>query len=289
METKVRKAIIPAAGLGTRFLPFSKTVPKEMLPVMNKPAIQYIVEEAVASGIEEIIIVTGKNKRTIEDYFDRNFELENHLKSSGKHDLLNLIQHITSLANIRFVLQKEARGLGDAILTARDYINDEPFAVMLGDMIMDEPPLCLAQLIHIYEATHAPVIAVDEVERSKIGNYGIVVGEPVGERLLRVQTLVEKPQTEIPSTLAIMGRYVFQPNIFEILSNTKPGAGSEIQLTDALQTLANRQSLYAYRHEGKLYDVGNNYGYLIASIDWCLKDEETKDLLYTYLKQLISD
>ncbi|WP_438350068.1 UTP--glucose-1-phosphate uridylyltransferase GalU [Paenibacillus sp. FA6] len=286
---KVRKAIIPAAGLGTRFLPFSKAVPKEMLPVLDKPAIQYIVEEAVASGIEDIIIVTGKNKRSIEDHFDKNAELELYLQSTGKLDKLKLIKDVTNIANIYYVRQKEALGLGDAILTARSFIGNEPFAVLLGDMIMDDSQPSTKQLINVYQKQKAPVIAVEQVDRSEIGNYGIVLGQQMDDRLYRVHTLVEKPQTEISSNMAIMGRYILEPRIFEILSNTKPGLGKEIQLTDALQTLAREQSLYAYLHEGKLYDVGNKLGYLKVSIEWCLKDKEIRGPFYTYLKELLAE
>ncbi|WP_110934438.1 UTP--glucose-1-phosphate uridylyltransferase GalU [Paenibacillus bouchesdurhonensis] len=286
---KVRKAVIPAAGLGTRFLPFSKTVPKEMLPVLNKPAIQYIVEEAVASGIEEIIIITGKNKRSIEDYFYNNAELELHLQSSGKLDMLKMIHQPTTLANIHFVRQKTALGLGDAILTARSFIGNEPFAVLLGDMIMEKSLSCLNQLINVYNEYKAPVIAVEQVPDLEIGNYGIVLGEKKGERLYRIHRLVEKPKTELPSRMAIMGRYILEPDIFDILNDTKPGVGGEVQLTDALQTLTSKRSLYAYQHEGKLYDVGNYLGYLIASIEWSLKNEDIRDSLYIFLKKLIAD
>ncbi|MBA9084531.1 UTP--glucose-1-phosphate uridylyltransferase [Fontibacillus solani] len=289
MEMKVRKAIIPAAGLGTRFLPFTKTVPKEMLPVMNKPAIQYIVEEAVAAGIEEIIVITGKNKRSIEDHFDKNTELELHLQSTGKLDMLKSIHQSSSLANIHFVRQKKAIGLGDAILAARSFIGNEPFAVLLGDMITDNSPSCTEQLIKIYEKQNAPVIAVEQVDPSEIGNYGIVLGQQMEDRLFRVHTLVEKPKTAIPSNMAIMGRYILEPAIFDILSHTKPGVGTEIQLTDALQSLASEYPLYAYQHQGKLYDVGNNLGYLIASIEWCLKNEDMRGPLYKYLKQLVTE
>ncbi|SDF28454.1 UTP--glucose-1-phosphate uridylyltransferase [Fontibacillus panacisegetis] len=289
MEMKVRKAIIPAAGLGTRFLPFTKTVPKEMLPVMNKPAIQYIVEEAVAAGIEEIIVITGKNKRSIEDHFDKNTELELHLQSTGKLDMLKLIHQSSSLANIHFVRQKKAIGLGDAILAARSFIGNEPFAVLLGDMITDNSPSCTEQLINIYEKQRAPVIAVEQVDPSEIGNYGIVLGQQMEDRLFRVHTLVEKPKTAIPSNMAIMGRYILEPAIFDILSHTEPGVGTEIQLTDALQSFASEQPIYAYQHHGKLYDVGNNLGYLIASIEWCLKNEDMRGPLYKYLKQLVTE
>lgn len=290
MEHKVRKAIIPAAGLGTRFLPFTKTVPKEMLPVMNKPAIQHIVEEAITSGIEEIMIVTAINKRSIEDHFHSNKELEFHLQARGNLEMLNLVRQTNSFANIHFIWQSAPAGLGDAILTARSFIGDEPFAVLLGDMIMDKSSTsCTSQLIRFYETQKAPVLAVAQVERSEIGNYGIVLGDPIRESVYRIHDLVEKPQTDIGSTMAIMGRYVLEPWIFDILGNTRPGAGAEIQLTDALKTLAQNQEVYAYQHQGKLHDIGNNLGYALAMVEWCLQDEKMREPLSKGIQNLLAE
>ena len=280
---QVRKAIIPAAGLGTRFLPATKAQPKEMLPIVDKPAIQFIVEEAIASGIEEILIITGRNKRSIEDHFDRNLELEYSLKNSGKYDLLSLIQEISEV-DIHYIRQKEARGLGHAVLCARQFVGDEPFAVMLGDDIVDATVPCLKQLIEVYEDCGGSVPGVQEVPRRQVCRYGIVKPQPIKERLWKALDLVEKPKLEeAPSRLAVLGRYVIEPEIFEILAATPPGAGGEIQLTDALRTLGKTKPIYAYQFEGRRYDIGDKQGFLEATVEFALKRPDLREGFLKYL------
>ena len=280
---KIRKAIIPAAGLGTRFLPATKAQPKEMLPIVDKPAIQFIVEEAVASGIEEILIITGRNKRSIEDHFDRNLELEYSLKNSGKYDLLSLIQEISEV-DIHYIRQKEARGLGHAVLCARQFVGDEPFAVMLGDDIVDATVPCLKQLIEVYEDCGGSVLGVQEVPRRQVCRYGIVKPQPIKERLWKALDLIEKPKLEeAPSRLAVLGRYVIEPEIFEILAATPPGAGGEIQLTDALRTLGKTKPIYAYQFEGRRYDIGDKQGFLEATVEFALKRPDLREGFLKYL------
>ncbi len=280
---KIRKAIIPAAGLGTRFLPATKAQPKEMLPIVDKPAIQFIVEEAVASGIEEILIITGRNKRSIEDHFDRNLELEYSLKNSGKYDLLSLIQEISEV-DIHYIRQKEARGLGHAVLCARQFVGDEPFAVMLGDDIVDATVPCLKQLIEVYEDCGGSVLGVQEVPRRQVCRYGIVKPQPIKERLWKALDLIEKPKLEeAPSRLAVLGRYVIEPEIFEILAATPPGAGGEIQLTDALRTLGETKPIYAYQFEGRRYDIGDKQGFLEATVEFALKRPDLREGFLKYL------
>jgi UTP--glucose-1-phosphate uridylyltransferase len=270
---KVRKAVLPAAGLGTRFLPATKAQPKEMLTVVDKPQIQYVAEECVASGIEHIIIVTGRGKQSIEDHFDNSPELERFLEEKGKTDLLELVRSISNLVQVSYTRQKEPLGLGHAVLVAKDLVGDEPFAVLLGDVLIPGANPATKQLIDVYHATGTGAIAVEEVPRDKTQLYGIVAGEPApqppfGERLLRIRDLVEKPKPEnAPSNLAITGRYVLPPAIFECLERTEPGAGGEIQLTDGMRILAKEQGLWALIYEGLSYDAGDKLGFLKATVD----------------------
>lgn len=285
---KVRKAIIPAAGLGTRFLPATKAQPKEMLPIVDKPTIQYIVEEAVQSGVEDIIIVTGRNKQSIEDHFDRSIELEVFLEQKAKPDLLELVRDIAEMANIYFVRQKEALGLGHAIYSAHRFIGDEPFAVLLGDdVIYSEVPV-LRQMIDQYESRGVSILGVQEVPLRDTSKYGIVDGEKFGERLFRAKDMVEKPRPEdAPETrLAIMGRYILTPEIFDILRDLAPGSGGEIQLTDGIKKLGIRQEIVAYEFEGRRYDVGDKLGFIEATIEYALRREEFAADLLAYLKKL---
>ena len=272
-RTEVRKAILPAAGLGTRFLPATKASPKEMLPLVDKPLIQYAVEEAVASGIEDIIVITGRGKRAIEDHFDRSVELEENLKGNGKGQLLSQIRHISNLANFCYVRQSEALGLGHAVLCAQHLIGDEPFAVMLGDEIIDAPVPSLAQLIHIYKKRHGAVLGIQEVPHHEVNRYGIVSPDRVSDGLYKVADLVEKPApSDAPSNLAVIGRYVLPPEIFPILRRTKPGKNGEIQLTDALRELAKTSPMYALEVKGNRYDAGDKLGFLIATVEFALKN-----------------
>lgn len=290
MKKRIKKAVIPAAGLGTRFLPATKAQPKEMLPIVDKPAIQYIVEEAVQSGIEDILIITGRNKRAIEDHFDKSVELELTLEEKEDRELLDLVRNISSLANIHYIRQKEPKGLGHAIYCAKTFINNEPFAVLLGDDIVDSKTKpCLQQLIDIYNEYGASIIGVQEVPKADVSKYGIVSGKMVDERLYKVNNLVEKPSIEdAPSNIAILGRYIIEPEIFEILEHTKPGAGGEIQLTDALKELSTKQDVYAYIFEGRRYDIGNKLGFLQATVEFALKREDLKDAFIAYLRHLIT-
>ena len=283
---KVRKAIIPAAGYGTRFLPATKALPKEMLPIIDTPTIQYIVEEAVKAGIEDIIIVTGKQKRAIEDHFDRNVELEVELENKGKLAMLEKVKYPTQLANIHYVRQKEMAGLGDAILTARSFIGDEPFAVLLGDDIVYNPEKpCLQQLMDCYEQHPGIILGAQFVPNEKVSSYGIVSGEPLADNLYRVHGLVEKPSVDkAPSNLAVLGRYILTPDIFDILENTKPGVGNEVQLTDALA--ASKTDTYALAYEGVRYDTGDKLGYLKATVEYALRNEELGTAFKDYLKGL---
>ncbi|MZQ75894.1 MAG: UTP--glucose-1-phosphate uridylyltransferase GalU [Peptoclostridium sp.] len=286
MIKKVKKAVIPAAGLGTRFLPATKAQPKEMLPIVDKPTLQYIIEEAVNSGIEEILIITGRNKKSIEDHFDKSVELELELEKKGKDDLLELVRGISEMANIYYIRQKEPLGLGHAVYCARSFIGDEPFAVLLGDDIVDAETPCLKQLIGAYEEYGTSILGVQSVAKEDVNKYGIVDGYEVGEGAYRVNSLVEKPEPEkAPSEIAILGRYIITPQIFEILKNTKPGKGGEIQLTDALNVLAKESSMHAYVFEGRRYDVGDKMGYLEATIDFALKREDLRAGLLEYMKQ----
>jgi UTP--glucose-1-phosphate uridylyltransferase len=284
----VRKAIIPAAGLGTRFLPATKAMPKEMLPIVDKPTIQYIVEEAVASGIEDIIIVTGKGKRSIEDHFDRAVELEELLMEKGKTDLLNEIEAITNMANIHFIRQKKPLGLGHAVWCARRFIGDEPFAVLLGDDIVRSEVPCLRQLLTVHERTGKSVIAVQNVPLEMVSRYGIVDPVPLGLRLSEVRALVEKPDSSVaPSTLAIAGRYVLSPLIFDYLENGHIGVGGEIQLTDALNDLNNVEGILAYEFEGRRYDVGEKLGFIQATLELALENPNLREDLEQLMEGLL--
>lgn len=289
MTNKVRKAVIPAAGLGTRFLPATKAIAKEMLPIVDKPTIQFIVEEALKSGIEDILIVTGKGKRPIEDHFDSNVELEQNLSSKGKTELLALVEETTGI-NLHFIRQKHPLGLGHAVLCAKAFVGDEPFVVMLGDDIMQDKVPLTKQLINDYEKTNASTLAVMKVPHEETSKYGII--NPISQvspGLYDVKNFVEKPNPDdAPSDLAIIGRYLLRPEIFEILENQKPGAGGEIQLTDAIDTLNNYQRVFAHEFTGKRYDVGDKLGMLEANIEYGLQHPEIKVGLKEYLKELIS-
>lgn len=283
---RVRKAIIPAAGFGTRFLPATKAQPKEMLPIVDKPTIQYIVEEAVEAGIEDILIITGRNKRAIEDHFDRNLELEHFLESKGKSDLKQLVAEIGAV-EIHYIRQKEQLGLGHAVYCARSFIGNEPFAVLLGDDIVYGPVPALKQLMEIHEDVGSTVLGVQPVPRQWTNRYGIVAPRTQQGKLYEVADLVEKPQPEnAPSELAILGRYIIEPEIFDILAKTEPGAGGEIQLTDALKELAKRKPMYAYNFDGKRYDVGDKQGYLEATVEFALRNDELYETFRQYIKSL---
>lgn len=281
---KVKKAIIPAAGLGTRFLPATKAQPKEMLPIVDKPTIQYIVEEAIASGIEEILIITGRNKKSIEDHFDKSIELELELEKAGKSELLELVRDISDMVDIHYIRQKEPRGLGHAIHCAKTFVGNEPFAVLLGDDVVDSDTPCLKQLIDCYSEYKTTILGVQTVSKENVSKYGIVDGIHIEDRVYKVKDLVEKPSIEeAPSDVAILGRYIITPEIFNILENTKPGKNGEIQLTDALKTLIGKEAMYAYNFEGKRYDVGDKLGFLEATIEFALKKDELKSEFIEYL------
>jgi len=291
-RNRVRKAVLPAAGLGTRFLPATKAQPKEMLTVVDKPQIQYVAEECVASGIEHIIIVTGKGKNSIEDHFDSAPSLERFLEERGKKDQAEMVRKISNMVQVSYTRQKEPLGLGHAVLAARDLVGDEPFAVLLGDVLIPGPNPATKQLIKVYESTGVGAIAVEEIPKDKTNLYGIVDGEPApqppfGERLLRIRDLVEKPKPEnAPSNLGITGRYVLPPAIFDCLARTKAGAGNEIQLTDALRILAKEQGLWAYIYEGISYDAGDKLGFLKATVEIALQNPEFGAAFRSYLKTL---
>lgn len=286
---KIRKAIIPAAGLGTRFLPATKSLPKEMLPIVDVPTIQYIVEEATKSGIEEILIITNGNKHVMENHFDVNYELETRLHESGKEKEVAQIRAIANMANVYYVRQKEPKGLGHAVLCAKAFVGDEPFAVLLGDDLIinknGEP--VLKQLIDAYDKTDSSIVGVQEVERKNVSKYGVV--KPVKEdgRLIQISDFVEKPAVEVaPSNYAVLGRYVLTPRIFDILETQKPGKGGEIQLTDAIRTLMDEQNVYAYDFEGYRYDVGDKFGFVKATIDFALDRNDLSKQTAEYIKEV---
>ena len=284
MKKKVRKAIIPAAGLGTRFLPATKSQPKEMLPIVDKPTLQYIIEEAVQSGIEEILIVTGRSKKSIEDHFDRSIELELELEQKGKTEMLKMVQDISNMVDIYFIRQKEPKGLGHAIYCAKSFVGDEPFAVLLGDDIVDSNIPCLSQMIDIYNEYNTSILGVQEVAKENTDKYGILDVKYIEDRVYKVKDMVEKPKVEeAPSNIAILGRYIITPAIFEILENQAPGKGGEIQLTDALKTLAKYEAIYAYNFEGRRYDVGDKLGFLEATVDFALKRPELRAEFMNFL------
>lgn len=288
MKKSVKKAIIPAAGLGTRFLPATKSQPKEMLPIVDKPTLQYIIEEAVNSGIEEILIVTGRNKKSIEDHFDRSIELELELEQKGKVEMLEMVKEISNMVDIHFIRQKEPKGLGHAINCAKSFVGNEPFAVLLGDDIVDNETPCLAQLINTYNEYKTSIIGVQEVQKENTDKYGILDVKCIEDRVYKVKDMVEKPKVEdAPSNIAILGRYIITPTIFEILENQKPGKGGEIQLTDALKTLSEQEAIYAYNFEGKRYDVGDKLGFLQATVDFALKKECLGKEFMDFLKMTV--
>ena len=287
---KVRKAIIPAAGLGTRFLPATKAMPKEMLPIVDRPTIEYIIEEAVEAGIEDIIIVTGKGKRSIEDHFDRVPELEKNLEEKGKWDLLEKVNYSSNLANIHYIRQKEPKGLGHAVWCARHFIGDEPFAVLLGDDIVQDETPCIKQLMNKYDETYSSVIGVQTVPDDETHRYGII--DPLSNegRLYQVKNFVEKPAPgTAPSNLAIMGRYILTPEIFQFLEEQEVGAGGEIQLTDAIQKLNKIQRVFAYDFEGRRYDVGEKIGFVKTTIEFALLHEDLHDEVVEFMKQLLEE
>lgn len=287
---QVRKAIIPAAGLGTRFLPATKAQPKEMLPIVDKPTLQYIIEEAVKSGIEEILIITGRNKKSIEDHFDKSVELEFELESKGKYELLEEVRKISDLVNIHFIRQKEPKGLGHAIYCAKSFIGNEPFAVMLGDDIVENDKPCLQQMTEMYEQYKTTILGVQEIPLEDVSKYGVVDGKQIEDSVYKVNGLVEKPAVEeAPSNIAILGRYVITPAIFDILEQTEPGKGGEIQLTDALKVLAQREAMYAYTFEGKRYDVGDKQGFLQATVEFALRREDLREDFLNYLVKTIKN
>lgn len=284
----IKKAIIPAAGLGTRFLPATKAQPKEMLPIVDKPTIQYIVEEAVASGIEDIIIVTGRTKKAIEDHFDKSVELEMELEKKHNQELLEVAKSVSQIANIYYIRQKEPKGLGHAVLTARTFIGNEPFAVLLGDDVIDSEKPALKQMIEIYDKYQSSVLGVQTVERKDVNKYGIVDGIQLENRVYEVSDMVEKPSIDVaPSNVAVLGRYIITPQIFDFLEKQEVGAGGEIQLTDALNKLAKVEKMYAYDFIGRRYDVGNKMGFLQATVEFALKRPELREEFKEYLKTII--
>jgi UTP--glucose-1-phosphate uridylyltransferase len=290
MTMRVRKAVFPAAGLGTRFLPATKAQPKEMLPLVDKPIIQYGVEEAVAAGCDQIIIVTGRGKQAIEDHFDVSYELEKMLEERGKTDLLKIVRQISDLIHIAYVRQKEALGLGHAVLTARELVGNEPFAVLLADDVIDSEVPCLKQMMNIFEKTQCSVLATQVVEGPGISAYGVLDGKPVpgsNSRLYEVLSLVEKPRPEeAPSNLAVIGRYILTPTVFETLADLKAGAGGELQLTDGLRALLQKEKIYGYVFDGKRHDTGDKLGFLKATVEFALKRADLGGPLREYLKSL---
>ena len=286
----VKKAIIPAAGLGTRFLPATKSQPKEMLPIVDKPTLQYIIEEAIESGIEEILIITGRNKKSIEDHFDKSVELELELEQKGKDEMLEMVRNISNMVNIHYIRQKEPKGLGHAIHCAKSFIGNEPFAVLLGDDIVDFETPCLKQLISAYDEYKTSILGVQEVAKEDTCKYGILDVKHIEDRVYKVKDMVEKPSVEeAPSNVAILGRYIITPEIFNILEKQEPGKGGEIQLTDALKTLGKQEAIYAYNFEGRRYDVGDKLGFLEATIDFALKRDNLRNDLLDYMKNVIND
>ena len=287
MRTKVTKAVIPAAGFGTRFLPATKSQPKEMLPVVDTPTIQYVVEEAVASGITDILMIIGKGKRAIEEHFDRNFELEAELAAKDKPEELDAIRTISEMANIHFVWQKELNGLGDAVLHAREHVGDNPFAVLLGDTIIESESPVTRQLMEVYERYHEPVVALEEVDPTRVGRYGIIAGKNIVGSQYLISDFIEKPSPEeAPSNLAIAGRYIFTPEIFEFIVNTPRGKNNEIQLTDAMRTMTASRAMYGLCFIGKRYDIGNRLDFLKTNLIFGLRRPDIGEDLREFIKQL---
>lgn len=287
---KIRKAVIPAAGLGTRFLPATKAQPKEMLPILDKPALQYIVEEIVDAGIEEILIITGRNKESIENHFDKSIELELELENKKEFKLLEDMRRISSMAKIHYIRQREPLGLGHAIYCAKTFVGDESFAVLLGDDIVYSHKPCIGQMMEIYERYRTSILGVKKMERDMLCKYGNLQGEMVDDRIYKVKNLIEKPRMEeIYSNIAILGRYIITPSIFDILENLKPGRGGEIQLTDGLNKLAQVEPIYAYEFEGIRYDIGDKQGFLEANIEFALREKELRDGVIRYLNGVIEE
>ena len=287
MNKRITKAVFPAAGLGTRFLPATKASPKEMLPLVDKPLIQYVVEEAVSSGIDQVVVITGRGKRAIEDHFDVAFELEEDLKAKGKHKLLSEMQRIANMVTFCYIRQKKALGLGHAVLMAKRVIGDEPFAVLLGDDIIDANVPALQQMMEVYTRYPATILAIQKVPKSQTKHYGIIDGKKIEDGIYLVRDLVEKPSPdEAPSNLAIIGRYILTPEIFQSLENTKPGKGGEIQLTDGIKHLMNKQPIYAYEFQGTRHDAGDKLGFLKATVEFGLKNGEFGDEFRSFLKKL---
>jgi UTP--glucose-1-phosphate uridylyltransferase len=287
---KIKKAIIPAAGMGTRFLPATKAQPKEMLPIVDKPTIQYIVEEAVNSGIEDILIITGRGKRAIEDHFDKSYELEDTLRKKNKTDMLEIVEHVSNMVQIHYIRQKEPKGLGDAILCAESFINNEPFAVLLGDDIIQSEVPCLRQMTQVYDKCNCSVVGVQKVPMDTVSSYGIIKYNQIEEDLYEVIDMVEKPEKEFaPSNIAVLGRYILSPQIFSLLRETKPGKGNEIQLTDAIKKLIGLEHVYAYEFKGKRYDVGDKLGYLKATVEFAYNNNELREDFFDYLVKFIEE
>src|SRR5512142_1981562 len=287
VQKGIKKAVLPAAGLGTRFLPATKASPKEMLPLVDKPLIQYVIEEAVASGIEEVVVITGRGKRAIEDHFDVAFELEEDLKAKGKHKLLSEVQRIANLVTFCYIRQKKALGLGHAVLTARRVVGDDPFAVLLGDDIIDARVPALKQMMDVYQRYPATILAIQKVPKNQTKNYGIIAGRKIEDGVYLVTDLIEKPSPdEAPSNLAIIGRYILVPEIFDALENTQPGKGGEVQLTDGLRLRMKKLPIYAYEFTGVRHDAGDKLGFLKATVDFGLKNQEFGEAFRDYLKKL---
>jgi len=284
---EIKKAVIPAAGLGTRFLPVTKSMPKEMLPIIDKPVIHYVVEEAIASGIDDIIFVTGRSKRSIEDYFDGSPELEMHLRQKHKDDLLKIVEDISSMVDIHYIRQKEPRGLGDAIMTAKKHVSGEPFAVLLGDDIIVNKTPCTRQLIEVFKKYRCSTIAVEEVLQEKVSSYGIIKGKLLNDSIYSIEEIVEKPSIEdAPSSIGAIGRYVFTPEIFDCIKMAGSGVGGEIQLTDGIRLLNDMQKVYAYKFAGKRYDTGDKLGYVKAVIDFAMQNEYFGSEIRAYLNDI---
>lgn len=287
MKQKIRKAVFPAAGLGTRFLPATKSSPKEMLPLVDKPLIQYVAEEAAASGVESILIVTGRDKSPIENHFDISFEMEEVLRSRGKEEMLEMIHNVSEIARISYTRQKQALGLGHAIYQGKDFVGDEPFAVLLADDIVDAEKPALKQMVEVFEKYQAPVIATMQIEGEAISRFGVIDAEEVEPNVFKIKDMVEKPAyKDAPSDLAIIGRYIFTPDIFEAIENTTPGAGGEIQITDAMRLLLKKRPFYAVKLDGVRHDAGDKLGFLIATVEFALKREDLGEDFREYLKSL---
>ncbi len=285
---EVKKAVIPAAGLGTRFLPATKSMPKEMLPLIDRPVIQYVVEEAIASGIDDILIITGRGKRAIEDYFDNSPELEMHLQQHHKEALLKQIQDISSMVDIHYIRQKEPKGLGDAVLRAEKHVGDDPFAILLGDDIIVNDVPCTRQLINVFQKYRCSVLAVEQVPDHKVSSYGIIKGKPVEDGLCTLEDIVEKPPLEqAPSNMGAIGRYVLTPEIFDCIKQTKRGAGNEVQLTDGIRLLKGFQKVYGFSFHGRRYDTGDQVGYVQAIVEFALNNPELRENLLEHLKSLV--